>query len=149
MGRENFKRWYLTRPEAISKYLFSIFTSWGYFVCWNQSDDSESLYLKVCLGTRKEQKTLHIRISDHSVQLKNCWVKFNVDLYCGYEREGATSYIKLLTKLAGELNKPLPAYLGKVKAGTIPYKRYRIEMQCRRKWARRNGRSLAGDRLYV
>ena len=149
MGNCKALGWYLISPRGISRFLSKVFRDWGYRVFWNQSDSSESFYLKLCLGTKEEPESLHIRISNHSLSQNNSWVMFDVDLYCSYEREGATSYIKLLTKLAGELDKPLPAYLEKVRVGTMPYKRYSIEMQRQRRWARKKGRSFAGNRLYV
>ena len=143
MERKYPKSRFFTRPEEISKYLSSLFRNWGYFVTYNRSDDSESLYLKVCTGTREEPKALHIRISDHSVPPNKRWIVFQADVYCSYEREGATNYVKLITKLAEELNKPLPKVLEKMKAGTPLYKRYRIEMQCRKKKAGRNRRLIS------
>ena len=143
------RNWYLTKPEAISRYLVSVIRNWGYQVYWNPSDDSESMYLKVWLGTQESPRIFHIRISNHSVPPKNLWVIFDIDVYCEYEREGATSYIKVLSKLAEELGKSLPPALEKVKAGTEPYKNYRIEMQRRRKLA--NGRRyfFNAERIYV
>jgi hypothetical protein len=141
--------WYLTNPEAISRYLVSVIKTWGYLVTWNQSEDSESLYLKICLGTPEDPKALHIRISNHTIPVKTLRVVFNVDVYCGYEREGAMNYVKLLAKLAEELGQPLPPAINRVKAGTQSYKYYRIEMQRRKKMA--NGRRgfFTGERLYL
>ena len=146
MNQENNRGWYLVSPEAISRYLYSVIKDWGYFVIWNTSDDSESCYLNANLGTMEEPKALHVRISNHTVPVKNQWIRFNVDLYCDHDREGATSYIKFLTKLSNELNRPMPASLDRVKAGTPLYKQYRIKMQHRAKYG---SRSCSGDRLYV
>ena len=146
MNKETNKGWYLVSPKAISQYLYSVINGWGYSVVWNTSDDSESCHLKVNLGTTEEPKALHVRISNHSVPVKNQWIMFNVDLYCGHDREGATSYIKFLTRLSSELNRPMPAGLNKVKAGTAFYKQYRLKMQQRAKYG---ARSCSGDRLYV
>jgi len=141
--------WYLTRPEAISRYLFSVIKNWGVPVFWNRSGDSESVYLKVCLGNREFPKAFHVRISNHSVPPKSLWVVFDTDVYCDYEREGATSYVKLLSKLADELEKPLPPALERLKAGTEPYKHYRLEMQRRKKLANGCRGLFRTERLYV
>ena len=143
------RHWYLTRPEAISRYLASVIRNWGYQVYWNPSDDSESRYLKVYLGTRESPKSFHIRISDHSVPPKKLWVVFDIDVYCEYEREGATSYVKLLSKLAEELGRSLPPALEKLKAGTAPYKNYRVEMQRRKKLANSRRHFFRAERVYV
>lgn len=149
MGNRRIKAWYYTKPQAISKYLFTVFSKWGYYVFWNQSDDSESFYLKVNLGTKESPKPMHIRISNHSIPQNNRWVLYDVDLYCGFEREGATSYIKLLSKMANLLNKPLPHVLEHVKTGTPLYKTYRITMQNRKKLAYEKGYRFQDDRLYL
>jgi hypothetical protein len=141
--------WYFISPRAISRYLVTVIRSWGYPVTWNRSEDSESLYLKVSLGAIEVPQSLHIRISDHTIPAKTLRVVFNADVYCSYEREGATNYIKLLAGLAEEMNKPLPPILTQIKAGTGPYKKYRIAMQHRKKTV--NGRRgfSSGERLYV
>jgi hypothetical protein len=149
MDKKLIRGWYLTSPEAISRYLVSIFRNWGFPVFWNLSWDSESVYQKVCLGTREAPRALHIRISDHSVSQKNLWVAFNFDVYCGYEREGAISYIKLLSILAEKLDKPLPPVLEQLKTGTESYKNYRIEMQRRKRQTNSRCRSFESERLYV
>ena len=159
MDRKLAGSWYLTRPGAISQYLVSVIKNWGYPVFWNRefeieqahwrSGDSESVYLKVCLGSRESPKALRIRISNHSVAPENLWVVFNFDVYCGYEREGAISYVKLLSKLAEKLDKPLPPVMEQLKTGTEPYKHYRIEMQRRKKLANGRQRFFEGERLYV
>jgi len=149
MKNQNFKSWYFIKPQAISRYLVSVIRSWGYPVFWNRSDDSESLYLKVYIGSIESPKTLHIRISDHSIPIKNLWVEFNYDVYGSFEREGAISYVKLLSKLAEDLSKPLPAALERTKAGTELYKNYRIEMQRRKKQLNGKYRFTGEDRLYV
>lgn len=143
------RNFYFTKPDAISRYLVSVIRNWGYPVFWNRSGDSESVYLKISIGTFESPKTLHIRISNHSVPQKYAWVVINFDVYSSYEREGAISYIKLLSKLAEYLNKPLPGVLERVKTGTQSYKKYRVEMQRRKKLA--GGRSYFFDdqRLYV
>ena len=143
------RNWYLTGPQAISRYLVSVIRNWGYKVFWNLSDDSESIYLKVWLGTWESPKMFHIRISEHSIPPKNLWVVFDIDVYCEYEREGATNYIKLLSKLADELGKPLPPVLEKLKTGTEPYKNYRLEMQRRRKLANGRRQLFRAERIYV
>ena len=148
-NHHSFRNWYLTRPEAISRLLVSIIRTWGYPVHWNFSDDSESVYLKVCLGTRESPKAFHIRISNHSIPPKNLWVAFQLDVYSGFEREGAVSYIKALSRLAQDLDKPLPEFLDPVRTGTEPYKRYRVEMQRRRKLARGRSCFYREERLYV
>jgi len=145
--KENYnKNWYLISPQAISRYLFSTFKNWGFFVSWNQSDDSESRYLKVNLTESGQPKSLYVRISNHSVSQKNLGIPYNVDLYCSYEREDATSYVKFLTKLSGKLNKPLPSGWNRIKTGTPSYKRYKIQMQ---QWPKSNNKSICMDRLYV
>jgi hypothetical protein len=144
-----FKSWYLIKPEAISRFLVSVIRNWGYPVFWNRSEDSESVYLKLCLGTPESPRVLHIRISNHSVPQRNLWVMFNMDVYCGHEREGATNYIKLISKLADILDRPIPEGLERVITGTEPYKSYRIEMQRRRNPANGKPCLLIGDRLYV
>jgi hypothetical protein len=149
MGMEERKSWYLTKPGAISRYLFSVFEQWGYFAWWNDSADSESAYLKVNLGTSLDVRMFHIRISDHAIPPERQRVIFDVDLYCSYEREGATSYIKLLTNLSNELRKPLPAHFQYIKPGTASYKNYRIELQRRGALGKRKPHSFAGAKLYV
>jgi len=149
MKNQFYKSWYFIKPQAISRYLVSVIRSWGYSVYWNRSDDSESLYLKVCINTLGDLKTLHIRISDHSIPPKNLWVAFNYDVYGCYEREGAISYVKLLSKLAEELDKPFPSILKRVSIGTDLYKNYRIEMQRRRKLLNGKYHFTREDRLYV
>jgi len=141
--------WFFTKPKVISKYLLTVFKDWGYAVYWNMSDDSESVYQKICLGTRESPKSLHIRISDHSIPTEKHWVTYQFDVYCGFEREGATNYIKLLLLLAEELNKPLPPVLEYIKTGTKPYRSYRIEMQRRKKMAKGRSRFFREERLYV
>jgi len=143
------KNWFLIKPQAISRFLASVIRSWGYPVSWNPSDDSESMYLKVYMDIHEPSKTLNIRISDHSIPPKTLWVVFHYDVYGSYEREGAMSYIKLLSKLAQDLDKPFPPFLERVKAGTELYKNYRIEMQRRKK--RLNGKYhfTREERLYV
>ena len=143
------RSWYFTKPGAISRYLTSVIRNWGYPVFWNRSEDSESVYQKVCLGSRELPKALHIRISNHSVAPESLWILFNFDVYCDYEREGAISYVKLLSKLAEELGKPLPPVMEQLKTGTEPYKNYRIEMQRRKKLANDRRRFFGGERLYV
>jgi hypothetical protein len=142
--------WYFTSPGAISRYLVTVIRGWGYPVTWNRSEDSESLYLKVSLGTLEVPRTLHIRISNHTIPPETLRVVFDADVYCSYEREGATNYIKLIAALAEETGKPPPPILARIRAGTQPYKKYRIEMQHRKKRAndRRHGFS-SGERLYV
>jgi len=143
------RNWYFTKPEAISRYLVSVFRSWGYPVFWNRSDDSESVYLKVYVGTLDSPKTLHIRISNHSVPQKRLWIAFNFDVYGSYEREGAMSYIRLLSKIAEDLDKPFPAALERIKTGTQSYKSYMVEMQRRRKMADGRPHFFDDQRLYV
>ena len=151
MGNELVRRrdWYFTSPEAISRYLTTVIRGWGYQAIWNRSDDSESVYIKVCLGTREAPESVHIRISNHSVPPKSLWIKFQFDVYCGHRREGATSYVKVLSKLAEMLGKPLPPYLKRTKAGTGLYKSYSIEMQRRGKLANGRRNPFPGERLYV
>ena len=146
MNKKVIRHWYLVNSNAISCYLSRVIINWGYHVQWNPSEDSESYYINVNLGTVEEPKALHIRISDHSVSPGRKWIFFDTDLYCSYERMGATSYIKFLTKLSGELDKPMPPGLEKVKTGTEPYKKYRIKMQQR---AKKGNRFHSKDRLYV
>ena len=143
------KNWYFIKPQAISQYLVSVIRNWGYPVFWNKSDDSESIYLKVYIDIHEPSKTLHIRVSDHSIPPKNLWVAFNYDIYGSYEREGAMSYIKLLSKLAEDMGKPLPPALKRVKAGTLLYKNYRIEMQRRKKQLNGRYHFTREERLYV
>jgi len=144
-GKEN-RHWYLVNSKAISCYLVRVLIDWGYFTRWNQSDESESCYLNVNFGTIDEPKAFHIRISDHSIPPGKKGVLFDADLYCSYERSGATSYIKFLAKLSDELNKPMPSGFEKIKTGTKPYKNYRIRMQQR---AKRGCHFHSEDRLYV
>ena len=146
MNEKTIRCWYLVNPKAISCYISRVIVNWGYYARWNSSDDSESYYLNVNLGTIEEPKALHIRISDHSVPPERKRIFFDMDLYCSYERSGATSYIKFLTKLSEELDKPMPPGLEKVKTGTESYKRYRIKMQQR---AKMGSRFHSEDRLYV
>jgi hypothetical protein len=141
--------WYLTQPKAISKYLASVIRNWGYPVTWNPSDDSESSYIQVYIGTPESPKVLYIRISDHSIPPKNLWVFFDVDVYCSYERENATSYMKIISNLAGVLDRQVPEVLNHVKTGTEPYKRYRLIMQKRKKTANGRSRWHTEERLYV
>ena len=144
--KKEHKNWYFTSPDAISRYLFSIINNWGYSAKWNKSSDSESRYLKINIGSFLCPKALHIRISNHSVPPASKSIKFDFDVYCSHDRKGAISYVNLLGKLANELNRPMPLSLNKIKAGTRPYKYYRIEMQNR---AKNKRRFYAGDRLYV
>lgn len=149
MGNQFTGGWYLTKPEAISRFLVSVIRNWNYPVFWNRSEDSESVYIHVCLGTRETPQWFRIRISEHSVPPKNVWITFNMDVYSGFEREGAISYIKLLSKLAEDLAKPFPAALEQIKIGTEAYKKYRVEMQRRGKVANARYRFSGQDRFYV
>ena len=143
METKIFKNWYLTRPEAISRFLHKVFTDWGYRVIWNPSDDSESQYLLLCPGTDEDLKPLNIRISNHSVSSRNIWISYDVDVYGGFEREGATSYVKLIVKLSEKMEKPLPPVMEKIGIGTDSYKRYRMEMQRRKKNVRKPGKCVS------
>lgn len=148
-NHHSFRNWYLTRPEAISRLLVSIIRTWGYPVHWNFSDDSESVYLKVCLGTRESPKAFHIRISNHSIPPESLSAIFHLDVYSGYEREGAVSYVKAISKLAKDLGKTLPDYLSRVCIGTEQYKLYRVEMQRRKKHAKNGLFYSQEERFYV
>jgi len=143
------RTWYLTMPEAISRFLVKVIRNWGYPVFWNSSNYSESLYLKICLGTLESPKALHIRISNHSVPPKKRWIVFDFDVYSSYEREGAINYIILLSELAKALGKPFPVALEQVKTGTQSYENYMVEMQRRMKMA--DGKACVFDdqRFYV
>jgi hypothetical protein len=149
MKDKHFENWFLIKPQAISRFLGSVIRSWGYPVSWNPSDDSESMYLTVYMDIHEPSKTLIIRISDHSIPPKTLWVVYHYDVYGSYEREGAMSYVKLLSKLAEDLGKPFPPFLERVKSGTELYKNYRIEMQRRRKHLNGKYHFIREERLYV
>jgi len=143
------RNWYFISPEAISRYLTTVIRDWGYKARWNQSDDSESLYIMVWVGTGESPEVFNIRISNHSVPPKRLWIEFKFDVYCGHKREGATNYVKLLSKLTEKLGKPLPPCLKRTKIGTEMYKKYSIEMQRRGKLANGRRSPFQGERLYV
>jgi len=140
--------WYFTSPEAISRYLTTVIRGWGYKTRWNLSDNSESVYIKACLGTKEAPKSLHIRMSNHTLP-PNSRSMYNYDVYCGHRRKEATSYVKLLSGLAERLGKPLPCCLRSTNVGTKQYKTYSIEMQRRGKQASDRGSLFLEERLYV
>ena len=149
MDNKFVRKWFFTKPEAISRCLSNVFYEWGFLVTWNKSFESESQYLSVCFFNEGIFRMIKIRISDHSFRTNNFHMPFDVDVYVTFERDGATSYVKLLSKLSQKLNKPLPLALEKIKSGTHEYMRYKYEMRRRRKIVGANGHFHAGDKFFV
>ena len=125
------KRRYLTSPSDIARYLCRTIAGFGFFVRYNRSDASESVYLNINRGTRESPDAIHVRISNHSVSRFNAAVRFDYDICGSRSRQGATTYIKFLAAFAREHGKPLPEEIHAFQPGTREYKQYAIAMQKR------------------
>ena len=131
-AREVFmKLYYLTSTSGIANYLCRTLKSFGFFVRYNHSDASDSIYMNINLGTREAPVAVHVRISNHSVFRNNTDVQYDFDICGTHSRQGATTYIKFLSKFAAEHGKTLPLSMQALQPGTQRYKRYAIEMQKR------------------
>ena len=125
------KRYYLTSTSGIANYLYRTIKNFGFFVRYNHSDVSDSVYMNINFGTRESPVAVHVRISNHPVSRYNTDVQYDYDICGTYSRQGATTYIKFLSKLAKEHNKTLPIGIQALQPGTQRYKRYAIMMQKR------------------
>jgi len=125
------KQYYLTSTSGIASYLCRTITNLGFFVRYNRSDESESIYLNINLGTRESPDAIHVRISNHSVSRNNTSIRFDYDICGSRSRQGATTYIKFLVKFANEHGKKLPKVVQHLQPGTPKYKKYAISMQKR------------------
>jgi hypothetical protein len=141
--------YYLTSVSAIAHFFRSVLATWGLYVESNTSFQTESIYLKICLGTKEKPKNLHIRISNHPASLLHTASVFDIDIFAGYARDGACNYIKVLMILATNLNKALPQYWEFWGLGSLAFKHYSIEMKRRQRFAKGSRRCFTQDRLYL
>lgn len=125
------KRYFLTSSSGIANYLKRTILGFGYFVRVNQSLASDSFYLNINRGTKEMPDAVHVRISNHPSSKWNTDIRYDYDICANHSRQGATTYIKFLTKFAAENNKPLPAGIRALQPGSYSYKKYSIGMQKR------------------
>jgi len=125
------KEYFLTSPSGIANYLCRTIKDFGYFVQYNHSDNSESIYLNINIGTREAPDAIHVRISNHPVSRYNTSTHYDYDICGSRSRQGATTYIKFLVKFASEHNKTLSKSIQHLRPGTPKYKKYAISMQKR------------------
>lgn len=88
----------LKRPEQVALYLFMKLRKMGYHIDHNRSLKSgDSWYIKVCLGTPKEPRALHLRISDHDTlpQYRGTSL-YRFDICASHSRKNAISYTDFL-----------------------------------------------------
>ena len=123
------KRYYLRSTSGIANYLCRTIGDYGFYVRHNHSDTSESVYLNINLGNQEAPNTVHVRISNHPAPGHNTDVRYDYDICATHTRQGATTYIKFLSKFAKEHGKELPKGIQVLQPGTYLYKKYAISMQ--------------------
>jgi hypothetical protein len=124
---------YFMNTADIANYLYKAIQDFGFYVWVNRSDccSSDSIYLKVNMGSREEPKALHIRVSNHPAPRHKTNIRFDYDICASRARKGATTYIKFITQFARDQGKELPRYFSSIQPGTERYRDYTIRMQKR------------------
>jgi len=140
------QNYYLTSTYSIGRYLRSVLKNWGYYVFLNRSNKSDSCYLETDTGSMEEPNSILIRVSNHPVMNEKT---VDYDVYAGFERTGAVSYIDLIVKLAELLGHRVPSYLLRLHQGTYYYRQYRIQLRERANIAETRGYWPDSWKLYV
>ena len=138
---------YLTTTDGISRYLNTVLSGWGYHVFYNCSEQSDSCYIKSDIGFLEEHDIIHVRVSNHIIMNASTAVDF--DVYAGYIRPGAVSYVELIIKLANHLGQRIPEKINMIQPGTEYFREYKIEMQERAAMTRNKGYWPTSQRFYI
>jgi hypothetical protein len=97
----------LTATRDIAQYLCETIQGLGFYVRYNQSSVSESMYININLGTREAPNTLHVRISNHPAPHHNSAVRFDYDIRADRFRYGTISYKKFISLFEQHCEKSL------------------------------------------
>jgi len=145
-GEKN-STFYFTTTDGIGRYLNTVLTEWGYKVDYNDSGLSDSCYIRSDIGFLETQEEINVRISNHPIRSNDKDIDF--DVYAGYFRKGAISYVDLIVKLADRLGQRIPGRIYTVQPGTKFYRLYKIELQERAAMVKARGYWPLGQRFYV
>ena len=124
---------YAFDPKHIAAELLRTFDYWGYPTESNISDLSNSVYIKLSVGSWKNPKAIHIRVANH--RSNGGASLFNYDVAASFLRDGCITYPRLVNRLAGELGKQIPSVFYDL-LSQENYKNYAITLQRNKK--RRN-----------
>jgi hypothetical protein len=124
---------YFMNTVDIANYLYKAIRDFGFYVWVNRSDCcySDSIYLKVNIGSREKPEALHIRVSNHPVPQHKTNIRYDYDICASRARKGATTYVKFIERFAQDQGKELPRYFRFIQPGTERYRDYTIRMQKR------------------
>ena len=145
--KEKDSTFFLITTDGIARYLNSVLSGWGYDVYYNCSGQSDSCYMESDIGFLETQELISVRISNHPVRGNNKTADY--DVYAGYFRPGAISYVELIVKLADRLWQRIPERINMIQPGTENYRQYKIELQERAAMVRARGYWPLGQRFYV
>jgi len=145
--KEKDSSFYLTTTDGIGRYLNTVLTHWGYQVYYNYSEQSDSCYIKSDIGFMEEHNLINIRVSNHPVRKNDAIVDY--DVYAGYLRPYAISYVDLIINLAALLGQKSPERINVLRPGTGSYRQYKIELQRRAAIAKAKGYWPISQRFYV
>jgi len=138
---------FFTTTDGISRYINKVLSYWGYKVYFNNSEQSDSCYIKSDIGFIETHNPLKIRVSNHSIQNNNTVVDY--DVYAGFLRPSAINYVELILNLAAMLGQRAPERVNVLRPGSDAYRQYIIELQKRAAIARTKGYWPKSQRFYV
>jgi len=138
---------FFTTTDGIGRYLNTVLTYWGYKVEFNNSNQSDSCYITSDIGFIEMYNPLKIRVSNHSIQKNETVVDY--DVYAGFLRTSAISYVDLIYDLAFQLDQKVPRRIMALRPGSIYYRQYKIELQRRAAIVRTKGYWPKSQRFYV
>jgi len=138
---------FYTTTDGIGRYLNTVLKHWGYKVHFHNSEKSDSCYIKSDIGLMKTHNLIDIRVSNHPIWNNDGIVDY--DIYAGYLRPSAISYVDLILNLAALLGQRAPERINVLKPGSDAYRQYKIELQRRAAIARTKGYWPKSQRFYV
>jgi len=63
--KEKDNNFYFTTTDGIGRYLNTVLKHWGYKVYFNNSEHSDSCYLKSDIGMLETNNLINVRVSNH------------------------------------------------------------------------------------
>ena len=145
--KEKDNNFYFTTTDGIGRYLNTVLKHWGYKVYFNNSEHSDSCYLKSDIGMLETNNLINVRVSNHPIRRNDIIVDY--DVYAGYLRPSAISYVDLILNLAALLGQKAPERINVLRPGSDYYRQYKIELQRRAAIARTKGYWPKSQRFYV
>jgi hypothetical protein len=120
---------FILSPSQIARYLVRVFETWGFCATSNRSTASGSIYIKLAVGMRENPRSIHVRVSDHQPTGRS---RYDYDVNASFVRENCCTYLKLVSRLARQLGKPIPPICEKL-LQPENYKRFSIRLQQNRR----------------